>query len=374
MAETQPVRAATTDAPGVGRLMSFSDAVFAIAITLLALQLGQPKELVGEQMAIEVLAHRLQEGFDLARLAEHGLVLALQRRVRETHAHRELGLGSRRRGLVGHHDLVGAHGGEELLSPLGRLGGIEQPGAVRPDALEGGGRPLTDGNVIGVPRHPVRPEGEHGVRLHVAHDLGDTGHGLLGRDIGASAIRVVEPHVLPDAEHGETRLELRFTDRRQGFGRPAFVVERPRLSAGRGDAHHAMTGVDGGCHDPRRQVRLVVGVGPHAEDGPQLGRILLDHERSSGAAACEAATKRSSVEAAAPESMARWAAAMPSSSEWATLATNRAAPALRTTMSRWAPASPSTMPRTRAALTWASPPRMSWRSTGFRPSAAGWMS
>src|SRR5581483_4751286 len=338
--------------------------------------LGQPEGFLAEEGAVPVLADAVDEGVHLTVLAAQRLVLAVERSPLPLDVQREVVGGRRGRGLIGHHHLVGIDGGQECLAPLRRMRGVQQSGTVRARFLIGGGRPLADSDVVDVPGHPLGPEGQHRVRLYVPHDLHEATDGLVRGNISATAIGIVEPDVLAHTEDGETRLELLLTDGRQRVEGPSVFVERPQLAARGRDAHDPVPGIDGRGHDPRGEIRLVVGMGPHTEDRPQLRGIAVRHgvydaSDASDAAAWDDATKRSRVDAAAPESIDSWAAATPSASEWATLATNNAAPAFRTTMSRWGPALPSTMSRTRAAFAAGSPPSRSSLATGWRPRAAG---
>src|SRR5439155_24656484 len=52
--------------------------------------------------------------------------------------------------------------------------------------------------------------------------------------------------------------------------RPPFLVEGTLLAARCRDAHDAPAVPNGLRHQPRGEIRLVVGMGPHAEDGPEV--------------------------------------------------------------------------------------------------------
>ena len=59
------------------------------------------------------------------------------------------------------------------------------------------------------------------------------------------------------------------------LGRPLLLVHRAALAAGRGDAHHPRAVPDCAGHDPRGQVRLVVGCAHTPRIAPSLSIPLL---------------------------------------------------------------------------------------------------
>src|SRR5207248_9141877 len=99
------------------------------------------------------------------------------------HRYSELGDRRGRRQLVAHHHLIGVHGRQEGVGPLLRLRRIQQTSAGRGRFLEGGGGPCADGDVVGVPRHPVRSEREDGVGLHLFNDVGQARQRLVGGNV-----------------------------------------------------------------------------------------------------------------------------------------------------------------------------------------------
>jgi hypothetical protein len=118
--------------------------------------------------------------------------------------------------------------------------------------------------------HAVGAEGQHRVGLHRSHHSGHPAYGLVLVDVGAPAVGIVEPVVLGDAEDRQRGLHLGRTHGRQlRPARPAFLVGRAQLAAGRGDADDVVAGPDRAGHQPGAQVALVVGVRPDAEDRAQ---------------------------------------------------------------------------------------------------------
>ena len=79
--------------------------------------------------------------------------------------------------------------------------------------------------MVVVAGHAVRAEGQHGVGLHLRHQLGDPAYGLVLVDVRAPAVGVVEPVVLGDAEDGEPALHLggAYGGQRRA-ARPALLV------------------------------------------------------------------------------------------------------------------------------------------------------
>ena len=97
--------------------------------------------------------------------------------------------------------------------------------------------------MVVVPGHAVGAEGQHRVGLHVGHQGGDPAYRLVLVDVGAAAVRVVEPVVLGDAEDRQRALHLRGAyGGQRGAARPALLVGGAELAAGGRDADDPVAG------------------------------------------------------------------------------------------------------------------------------------
>ena len=92
---------------------------------------------------------------------------------------------------------------------------------------------------------------------------------------GESTVGIAQPVVLGDAEDGQARAELPFADGGQPVRRPAVGVVRALFATGGGEHDHAVSRVAGGGHQGGGEERLVVGMGPDAEQcaGRGSGRV-----------------------------------------------------------------------------------------------------
>jgi hypothetical protein len=125
----------------------------------------------------------------------------------------------------------------------------------------------------GVEGATVRAERQHRVRPDAFDDLAQPRDRLLGVDLVAATVGIVEPVVLGDADLGEAGGEfLRAYLRELGTGWPTVRVGRAQLAVRRGDTCDASAGAYGGCHEPGAAIALVVGVCPDRQDGAQVGR------------------------------------------------------------------------------------------------------
>nr|WP_211210818.1 BTAD domain-containing putative transcriptional regulator [Sporichthya polymorpha] len=245
------------------------------------------ERLVADPAGVEVGAHARLDAGGLAGLGAERGDLAGEQAVVENEVEGE--------GVVRHHDRApGFERGElvvevaELGPPARGDGGVEQARTRGGGAAERGRRPGRDRDVVGVPGLAVGAEREDGVRPDRGDQRRDPGDLRLRVEVGAAAVGQVQPVVLDDAEDGERGRHLRGADGREALRRLLHRVA-PGLAAGGGHADDAGAGVAGGRVDPAAQVRLVVGVGPDAEDraevrdrGRQIDHAACSSHRSHG--------------------------------------------------------------------------------------------
>jgi hypothetical protein len=178
---------------------------------------------------------------------------------------------------------------EAVVQPLpavGVLRGRRRVQQVHVGSRErpGGRRPARDHLVVLVPGQAVRTECEDGVRSHLADGGDQPLDRREARSRGAAPVLDAEEPVLLHPEDRERRLELALPHSREPAGWPCDGIVGPVLASRRRDADHALAGVSGRSHDAARQEHLVVGVGPDAEDGPEVthGTTLGESERTHG--------------------------------------------------------------------------------------------
>ena len=159
--------------------------------------------------------------------------------------------------------------------------GVQQPGPG-PGAVDGGAGPRRDGPVVRVPGDAVRAEGQHGVRADVVEHRAEPRDRLVPVGPGALAVAVAQPVVLVDTEDLQAPRELPGALGGEPVRRPGDGIRGAALTAGRGHADDPLSVVAGQRHEAARQVRLVVGMGPDAQDRAQLGDVIRrDHGCSS---------------------------------------------------------------------------------------------
>ena len=124
--------------------------------------------------------------------------------------------------------------------------------------------------MVGVAGSAVRAEREQRVGLHVGDEASNHVDGILVGHLGAAAIAVPQPVVFGDTELGQARRHLGLPDSDPRIDRPSVVVREAGLSRGRRDAHDPPPSIDGERHQAGRQICLVVGVAPHAEDAADI--------------------------------------------------------------------------------------------------------
>ena len=92
-------------------------------------------------------------------------------------------------------------------------------------AGECAGRPARHGHVVGVPGRAIGAEREHGVRLHALGDVAQPTNRCCLVDVGAAAVRVVQPDVLGDAHLGEAGGEFAgaYLSQRRPGGPPLLI-------------------------------------------------------------------------------------------------------------------------------------------------------
>ena len=148
-----------------------------------------------------------------------------------------------------------------------------QDARVRRNLPARGGGPAAHRHVVGVAGLPDVVEREDGVGPDVSDEVGQPARALVVGNVRAPTIGDVEPYVLGDAEHREAGLQLGGADGCEPRRRPARLVGHAEFAAGRGHAHDPLSVRDGRRHDAAGQVRLVVGVGPDADDRPEGRRV-----------------------------------------------------------------------------------------------------
>ena len=141
--------------------------------------------------------------------------------------------------------------------------GLQQQGAApvrQPGPLD----PAGHGHVVRVAGHTVWAEADHGVRADLLDQRADHAGTDLRGDAGALPVPEAEPPVVGDADCGQALHHLP----------PPLVGDRSvaaELTVGGGGHDDRLPGVPGLGHQRGRQVGLVVGMGPDAQDRPQFG-------------------------------------------------------------------------------------------------------
>ena len=100
-------------------------------------------------------------------------------------------------------------------------------------------------------------------------DLADIRTAELETALALLGVRVVEPVVLPHAQHRERRVQLRRPDVGE------VRVRAAGLAPGGRHADHPLSRVGQGRREPADQVRLVVRVRPDDQHGPQAGERVV---------------------------------------------------------------------------------------------------
>jgi hypothetical protein len=84
--------------------------------------------------------------------------------------------------------------------------------------------------VIAMAGHAVGSEREDRFGLDVVQDRRDLRDGFILVDLGARAVGIPEPMVIPHAEQGQTRVELGGADSNSFVEAPRVVVREARLA------------------------------------------------------------------------------------------------------------------------------------------------
>ena len=142
------------------------------------------------------------------------------------------------------------------------------------------GQPPADGLVVRMVGESLGPEREDRVGLDGSDDVFELGCRFVCRHVGARSVAVVEPEMFGDTEDGQALVELLLADLGHDVGREAFGIRRTGLASRCGHAYDARSGIGGHGHDSAGEEGLVVGVGPDAEDRPELVNAVRIHRNS----------------------------------------------------------------------------------------------
>jgi hypothetical protein len=93
---------------------------------------------------------------------------------------------------------------------------------------------------------------------------------LIERGLHVDIEQPLEVTVLLHAEDLEASAHLVGADLGHALARPAFLVHGAALAPGGGDVDDAVAGCGGQRHQPRREVDIIVRVGPDAEDRAEI--------------------------------------------------------------------------------------------------------
>src|SRR4051794_21855723 len=133
------------------------------------------------------------------------------------------------------------------------------------------GDPGRHGAVVVVPGHPVGAEGDDGRGAQLVDDRGDVVDGIGPVRGGQGTVGIAQPVLLGDAENGQALAHLPLPDGGQLVRRPDLWVVGAVFATGGGEHHHALSRVASGRHQGGGEERLVVGMGPDAEQRPGRG-------------------------------------------------------------------------------------------------------
>src|SRR5437899_378232 len=180
--------------------------------------------LLRESVCVVLLTQRRDESLSLAPLGGQCSLLAREDVALKLQVVRRLCLRHRRRFESHvHAELVErfAKAFEELL----RVRSVQQARS-RVDVEDSRIHPPRNGLMIGVSSDSVRPERDNRVGSNVQGEPANAGHGLGFVDVGTSAVGIVQPVMLGDAQRSHALFELRGTYASKRFSR------RPPLGVG----------------------------------------------------------------------------------------------------------------------------------------------